>query len=293
MQPYVVEYIKIESSRLVIYKKIENYIRDKNLGNELVTTYENGKVKGHLSENSGKKIKNIISTWLSSVEFYVIKHNLPKTVIKNNIKFITLTLSGKQFTTDEEIKRNMLNRFLITMKRDYEMNLYLWVAETQKNGNLHFHIITNANIYHKNIRKVWNKIQEDNGYLKEFEEKNKHKNPNSTDVHALRRIKNLSAYLTKEMTKGQHSREINGKIWDCSKNLLKLKSPVFTVTPEINDILKELQKEKNYQQFDDEFYSVIFYDKPEIFSLTDYSNNTEINEFYEKIFENLTDDRPK
>ena len=44
--------------------------------------------------------------------------------------------------------------------------------------------------------------------------------PNTIDIHSVKNIKNLAAYLIKYMSKNEEGRrEIQGKIWGCSKNL--------------------------------------------------------------------------
>ena len=55
------------------------------------------------------------------------------------MKFITLTLSDVQAHTDDSIKEHMLQPFLYWLQRYYNCS-YVWKAETQINGNIHFHI---------------------------------------------------------------------------------------------------------------------------------------------------------
>jgi len=68
---------------------------------------------------------------------------------KYKLTFITLTLPSKQAHTDEEIKKVPFANFLQTLRRKYNMKYYIWKAEKQNNGNIHFHIITNSFIHHK------------------------------------------------------------------------------------------------------------------------------------------------
>lgn len=47
-----------------------------------------------------------------------------------------------------------------------------------------------------------------------------HANANSTDVHKVYKIRNISGYLHKELCKTlQNNIATNGKLWDCSQNL--------------------------------------------------------------------------
>ena len=260
-----VELCKIESERIVIYKRLIGYVPKKNKTSFKTQDNTKGKVKGKLSKGAKKHIKNIINLWITSIQFYLLANGQSLVNTRKHIKFITLTLSQKQFTSDEAIKREMLNEFLIIMKRKYKMRNYLWIAETQKNGNLHFHIITDTFINHQTLRSVWNKIQDKNGYLENYNKKFGHKDANSTDINYLKKIHNITAYLTKEATKGQQIRSIEGKLWNCSKNLLELETYENIYNGEINDTLNNMHEKKHLQVYTDKFFSVIFYESYNFF----------------------------
>lgn len=171
------------------------------------------------------------------------------------VNFVTLTLPVAQGdTTDEQLKRIALNEWLIYAKRRYKLKSYIWKAETQNNGNLHFHLTTDTYIHWADIRKSWNHSLRHFGFIDRYREgmeqfhgngfqvredllkrwdlasqkrayeygcKTKWKNPNSTDVHAVNNIKDLAAYMIKYMCKKEEGkRPVDGKLWGCSKNLL-------------------------------------------------------------------------
>ena len=60
--------------------------------------------------------------------------------------------------TDEYCKHELLNHFLVILRRDFKVHNYIWRAETQKNGNIHFHITLNKFIYAKDLRDAWNRV---------------------------------------------------------------------------------------------------------------------------------------
>lgn len=159
---------------------------------------------------------------------------LHKNKINFKLTFITLTLSATQHNTDEEIKSKLLNNFLTSARRKWNMKDYIWKAEKQENGNIHFHILSNNYIKHQELRAEWNKIQNKPGFnyvnlhsqnMQEYfkdgfrifinskrtieqqlEAYNTNKainwtNPNSTDIHSLYKIKNISAYMSKYLAK--------------------------------------------------------------------------------------------
>lgn len=277
---FSVEYAKIEAERIIIYKRLENYKTAKNDGQFRTEKNLKGKVQGKLSDSAKKKIKNIINTWITA---YMVKYkneNKSHLNVNNDIKFITLTLSQKQFTNDKEIKRNMLNNFLQRLKKNHKMKNYLWISETQKNGNLHFHIITDIYISHVQLRKYWNSIQQKHGYTQNYYKKYKNHNPNSTDIHALKKIKNIVAYLTKETTKGQQSRKMDGKIWSCNKELLNLKSFEVVADSTLIDVVDNILKQKHSKVYKDNFFSVIFFESIKVLDMDNLFTRHEFVEHY-------------
>ncbi|MCF6184303.1 MAG: hypothetical protein L3J56_06700 [Bacteroidales bacterium] len=157
-----------------------------------------------------------------------------KTKVKFKLTFITLTLSAKQVHSDKEITRTLLGSFLDSLRRKWKVDQYIWKAEKQENGNIHYHILTNKFIHWEEIREVWNRIQNKDGFnyvdkysskmqkffkngFKKFpgdkrseatqrkayevNKKTNWTNPNSTDIHALYKVKNVAAYIAKYVSK--------------------------------------------------------------------------------------------
>lgn len=181
---------------------------------------------GLISFKAERRIKNAID-WLLEItpkkKFYAAKW---KKYYEFKINFITLTLASRQEHNDNKIKQHLLNQFLIECKRRWGVNNYIWRAESQKNGNIHFHICTDRFIPWLELRNTWNRIQNKLGYVDRFHVKHGHHNPNSTDIHSIKRIKNIAAYLAKYCTKNSDHRAITGKLWGLSTQLSKLKSNV-------------------------------------------------------------------
>lgn len=137
------------------------------------------------------------------------------------LTFITLTLPAEQGErTDKEIVSEILIPFLKHARASRMFDSYIWKAEKQKNGNIHFHITTNKFLHYNHLRNTWNKYLNRLNFINEFEEKHGHRNPNSTDIHATYNIRNLENYLIKYLTKQDSNKnKITCKNWDCSKNL--------------------------------------------------------------------------
>jgi hypothetical protein len=185
-------------------------------------TKEDNKTKGKMSKKTSKRVKKVIDIFCTALGCNLLKNGGDLKDLHKKIKFITLTLSAKQAHSDKFIRRYMLEQFIQILKRKENVKSYIYCSEAQKNGNIHFHIITNKFISHQKIRKYWNKIQAQYGYIDRFEKKHGHRDPNSTDIHKLNKIYSLPAYLTKYFTKDEHRREIRGHLWGCSNNLKEM-----------------------------------------------------------------------
>ena len=81
------------------------------------------------------------------------------------LAFITLTLSDAQKHDDDFIKEHLLQPFLYWLSRYYDC-LYVWKAESQLNGNIHFHITIDTFVPWKSIRAKWNKLLAKHSYCK-------------------------------------------------------------------------------------------------------------------------------
>lgn len=200
------------------------------------------KFTGYISEASQKKVTKIILAWLES---YYARHRTyirRRSAVGKRFSFVTLTLPVTQMHTDKELKRLALNRFLIEIERYYGAKDYIWRAEKQKNGNLHFHIMLKKFIPWESLRMLWNDILNDLGYIQCFRKKHGHGNPNSTDVHALKKAKNAAAYITKYMKKDEDELPIDGRVWGCSRNLGKLQYFSDWADEEVNKIVEWYKK---------------------------------------------------
>ena len=200
------------------------------------TQFQDNYHQGRISPIAKRKMSRSIS--------YLIYLAKPKAIHKpyhgNNftfkVNFITLSLSSKQIHSDQEIKAQLFNQFLIEMKQRWNVDMYVWKAEKQKNGNIHFHIVTGSFIPWNELRNVWNRIQQKLGYVTRYRENrmNWHQdgfrydsrhakqwpyerqlkayksgkqtgwdNPNSVDIHSLKHVGNIKAYFIKYMSKNE------------------------------------------------------------------------------------------
>jgi hypothetical protein len=137
------------------------------------------------------------------------------------INFITLTLPCPQFHNDNEIKKRCLNNFLNRIRKDFEVENYVWRAEAQANGNIHFHIVSDKYIHYKLINKIWCESLELLGYISEFEKKWHHLNPPCTDVASVKHVRRLISYVSKYCSKNRS--------FSCIGELRRIKGEIVEV----------------------------------------------------------------
>ena len=224
----------------------------------LINLLDNSK-KVEISDKSKRKIKRAVKYLLYSANYKVAYSRKYKSKFKFKVNFITLTLSSPQIHNDHIIKSQLLNQFLIEAKKKWKMDNYIWRAELQQNGNIHFHILSDVWIPWLELRNCWNRIQEKLGYITEFEKKFNHRNPNSTDVHSLKKINNVPAYIVKYMSKNDGTNKVEGESWRCSQALSNLKGAVLEIDDELYKEIDEIKKTKGTRVIDKEHFSGIFF----------------------------------
>jgi hypothetical protein len=290
----------------------ENFVHPKNLINKSDERSENlkeNKINPYGSQKSTTRIKLAIN-WLAYISQ---KQKVYCDELKKNIPFtlnhFTLTLpvyqvksyifhSGKEIFindknrsfvafptclkkinynyTDRFIKHDLLNHFLTICRRDFHIDSYVWRAETQSNGNIHFHITTNKFVYLSDLRSAWNTVLSKTKMIQLYHEKfckmsyEQYKayrlssghpklkdilrayqygrktdwyDPNTTDIHAVWKIKNITAYLSTYFTKKAFCRrQVDGCLWRLSRLLSMLKKEVLFAVDEVGAELNYLWK---------------------------------------------------
>lgn len=245
---------------------------------------QNEKLTGKISKNTTRFIRQKLDIFINSccTAYY---NNITDSSSKKRLPiFITLTLSSEQRHTDNEIKRNMLDQFLHWAKYNFDVKYYFWRAEAQKNGNIHFHLILDNFIPYAEIQTAWNKIQENNGYLKDYKEQRGHTNAPSTHVKSVNAVNNFVEYVIKYATKDENHRQITGRVWGMSDNLRNISSLTIDLEQEIWSEIQVLQSKKAVKEFHKDYASVYFVKKG-ILGNDDmpYTHNLLI-EFYKEMF---------
>lgn len=198
---------------------------------------------GKLSHGARKRLKSSIELLIdiSPKKWFTVPSTGKR--FQFQITFLTLTLSAPQGDiTDKTVVKTLLEPFLQTLRRKYKCKSYVWRAEKQKNGNLHFHITTNQYIPYDTVRDDWNRCQNKLGLINQFSAKYGHSNPNSTDIHSVRGVRDLARYMVKYMSKEvPESQIVTCKQWDCSKDLKMRENICLEIDNEVHSQLSAIQ----------------------------------------------------
>lgn len=197
---------------------------------------------GILSPSAKKKLIKAINLLVAIAEPKKAVHFETGKEFSFRVNFITLTLPAPQGSvTDKDLKQKALKQWLEYWKDQQPGMSYVWRAERQKNGNLHFHLVTDRYIHYKRIRETWNRCLAPTGLIDAFQAKHGHRHPNSTDVHAVKHVRNLGAYIAKYMSKTESKAQpIDGRVWDCSRNLKRKDACAFPASGRDNDQVQAL-----------------------------------------------------
>lgn len=231
---------------------------------------------GQITSGSAKRLKKAVNLLImSSVKEWIYNPCTQKHQ-PFQLGFLTLTISDKYcFLTAEECYDRLLKYFLQWLRRVKKCTSYIWKAELQQRGTIHYHLTVNKFIEHGDIRHKWNELQQREGLLTDYYQEHGHYQPNSIDIHSVLTVNNVAAYICKYVAKEQdadpimkvestndsplkederwgnilscypenhiHTVRTKGKIWDCSENLKKKKYWTTVMNSNHDKILAEAE----------------------------------------------------
>lgn len=251
---------------------------------------------GKMSDHGRKRMKRAINLLIAAAQWKTAIDYKTQKEYRFLINFVTLTLPTPQGTrADKEIKKQVLDPWIKKAKRRWNLKSYVWRAEKQGNGNIHFHLCTDVFIPYQELRDTWNDNLEAMGFISEYEKKHKQRSPNSTDIHAVKNINNLAGYIVKYMSKDHVTQKelngitavrfahgsaarlraqkildkclnlseepLDGKVWDCSSNLKIKGNCELFLEAEQEQIWNEERKTKAKQVIDKDRFSLICYNR--------------------------------
>lgn len=117
----------------------------------------------------------------------------------------------------EDVIYKCWNSWLTNLRKTYGLKDYVWVAEYQQNGTLHYHMLCNVRMEIKRVNRAMGVCLFHQGYLQS--EISKYNGVDVQKVHGSR--ENLNAYLTKYVSK-QESYIYKHSPWRCSQSVSAL-----------------------------------------------------------------------
>lgn len=281
---------RINEKKITTYIVGGNSTHAENKPKKTAPLPQSNKVKGKLSKKARTRLVKAIT---HIVEIYSHRKKQAKKQGKKyeqEITFITLTLCATQKHTDYHIRRYMLIPFLSYLLKEEGVTVYVWRAEPQENGNIHFHILANKNICWRKIRSKWNSLQRKEGYIADYKAKFSSMNedqyiryrggeeeqevkdikkaykyglasnwedPNSSDIHQTGKLKNTIAYMAKYMGKSstEQTREIEGHLWGKCEVIEEMKVLEVALDNKLISFIDKIKENKDNFFKEDLYFS--------------------------------------
>lgn len=165
-----------------------------------------GSPKGFIGRDAARRIRNIITDWTQAVNCGSSWAKQAGADHGIYFSFCTLTLPVKQFHGDKVLKQDLLNPFIKALIRDHGVVNYLWRAEPQRTGNLHFHLFLDRFIAYDLIRSYWDYHLEFLGYITAYAEQSGSLFPPATQIVTVPKDGQLRDYIAKYLSKAQARR---------------------------------------------------------------------------------------
>jgi hypothetical protein len=218
--PNTIPFMQIRSKSIICYEKFINHVRTKRQISNQNLLSERVKYTGLLSPGAIKRMTKAIDLLISSTPKQQILNPVTKRSQQFRLSFITLTMPNSNILTASRDSKVLLEKMLRYLRNTQGMHSYVWKAETQENGQIHYHLTSNVYLHYQELRNYWNKLLFKSNLFSEYFEQRGDRDINSTDIHSVRKVKDLSAYLIKYFTKQEQNQiAVKGKVWDCSLNL--------------------------------------------------------------------------
>lgn len=139
----------------------------------------------------------------------------PGRIVNFRQGFMTLTLPGVATADHKAIKRKVLDPFYTYARNVLGLQDYVWTAELQKRGEIHFHVLVNQFLDKGRIRKAWNDACARSGIVDMSQGSDKP----STEIEAVKSYNGSKAYAAKYIGKALRSGEIVGRLWSGSHSV--------------------------------------------------------------------------
>lgn len=250
---------------------------------------------GKITKGAKKRLTRALSLFVQSSKQRWIYNTVTQRKQLFQLAFITLTVSdSNRMLTAKEAHSLLLEPFLLYLRRKHQVINYVWKAELQKRGQIHYHITIDQFIEYTAIKDTWNNLQRKAGLLDGYFKKYGTYSPNSTDIHSVKKIKNFEAYMVKYMCKeNKDEASTDGKVWDCSVTLKRSKYYTTALTYGMERTIKYVEAAKlGTVQWFERFTLITFFDHNAAYIL-EKDSLTEYNSVMAKIRSGVVDQPPE
>lgn len=248
---------RFSSNKIVVYKSTHTTRMSIHQTEQAKVNFERKEYNGFMSRATKAYLTKILDNWFMTVRHFNKYDRLVHKMNKKEMVFVTLTLPSTQMHDDNYIKRNILNKFIISCRNTNMFEEYFWRAEKQKNGNIHFHLLIDCYIAKERLQEIWNRCLVKDLYINEFEHKYKHRNPPTTHIQQIPSNQNIIDYVIKYVGKNEGTDKVQGRIWGMSDKLRELKSLILDVDRENEVTISEFVEENNRNVYQDENCMVV------------------------------------
>jgi hypothetical protein len=235
------------------YKTIKQYATIEKINSEKKKNYT-----GKMSAAAQRRVSKKILCWYTGCEAYNKGYKIKLERDKKKLVFITLTLSSTQFTSDLEVKKQLLKPFTRYLREKKGCRNWLSKCERQKNGNIHFHLVIDRYIPKEDIREAWNSLQEKEGYLAEYQAKYGKLEAPSTEIRLVRNQAQCERYIAKYIAKDDENATIEGAVWSSSVSVATLEFFSFAETEETTEAINEACVAGKIKYFKNDAFVVYF-----------------------------------
>lgn len=289
--------LTVSNARMSCYRYVDQSKVTEEAKAKRAANLSRGQYNGYISGKTKIFIRSLIHNWIGSTTAYFQGREKYQGKAGIQWTFVTLTLPCDQNHDDREIKLRALKPFLAQIKLRFRVLNFFWVGETQKNGNIHFHLIIDRSVHHRKLRDLWNSYMADMGYIQDYGDAQRHfhregfrfrpalemkwsygaqfeayqrgiacnwTDPNSTDIHKIEHVRNLSAYVTKYVTKKTDGRPIEGRLWGCSDTLRKIRPIRINLRAKLKQVLMGLADETGSNLHTTDFNWTLWRFSPEV-----------------------------
>jgi len=238
-----------------------------------------------LSDGSRKRLQRAITIMAAACTPRWIE-NHKKQLQYFRMGFLTLTFPAP---IDINPAKEIFFEFMRWVRERQGIRADIWKMEFQASDIPHFHVLLSDYLHKDQAQARWDDLLRENGVSTEYADKNNTYRTNSLDIKAVGKVKDLAAYMVKELSKDLSAKKVtieakiraenpdinpedlkqqvhaevmemikvNGKVWDCSMNLRGVRYFSVVMSAAHVEQLHRLEAEGRCRCMNDDFFSII------------------------------------